>query len=132
MKKIILAFVLSTLMFCSSKKSKPSVIFTKTIDVISLKDQKFEEKIDTLNEANFKISLHPHDKENHYIARKELDKKETPKNAIVSYLYLVDEDGNDQKFKGNSDFIDFMKAYGYELKEQKSRVYYMDYTFYKP
>ncbi|NIJ46038.1 hypothetical protein FHR24_002516 [Wenyingzhuangia heitensis] len=132
MKKILLSIVLASLLSCSSKKNnKTSAILTKTITFISLKDNKFEKKLDTLKDASFKIGLHPENKGFEFIARKEIPKTETNKNFDVAFFYLVDEKGNNLKFKSNTDFKNFMDKNGYQLIDQKSSIYHMDYTFEK-
>ncbi|NJB82564.1 hypothetical protein [Wenyingzhuangia aestuarii] len=130
MKKIILSIVLLTLVACSKKNNTP-IILIKTITVVNLKDNIIEKRIDTLKDTSFNISLHPGEKKLEFIARKELPKTAIDKKFDIAYAYIVDENGENIKFKSNTDFKNFMNNSGYQLTHQKSYIYHMNYTFNK-
>ncbi|GAA4209188.1 hypothetical protein GCM10022289_34290 [Pedobacter jeongneungensis] len=123
--------IVTLLMFtsCNDKKNRIYIITTSVTGTDQ--NQIRKDTTSTVESEYFEVKLSSVNNGELYIAGKQLLKPQIGITYKSEFFKLVDDKGNELQFKTPTDFLNFMYAAGYEMKDQDNQKYGIDYTFKK-
>lgn len=116
----------------SAEKEKKSNLFAKKLTVVGTgEEKKRTEDVSKIKSDYFEISLSLLSDSDMYIATRDLEKPSSMENFRMVVLTITNKEGEDIKFKGTTEFLNFMSEKGYEMVDQEKSKYSTSYTFKK-